>query len=75
MDDLGRPPFMEIPKLPWQLFCDLRLELRQQREKLQQQLCNLLQQFSEMRGEQEILCLGRAAARPFILIDDVGETW
>lgn len=35
-----------------------QLELRQQREKLQQQLCNLLQQFSEMRGEQEILCTG-----------------
>lgn len=35
-----------------------QLELRQQREKLQQQLCNLLQQFSEMRGEQEILCRG-----------------
>ena len=37
---------------------DPRLELRQQREKLQQQLMDLLQQFSQMRGEQEILFLG-----------------
>ena len=35
-----------------------QLELRQQREKLQQQLCDLLQQFSEMRVEQEVLCEG-----------------
>lgn len=39
-----------------------QLELRQQREKLQQQLCNLLQQFSEMRGEQEILCKGESTS-------------
>eukprot|EP00438_Fugacium_kawagutii_P007926 Skav203708 [mRNA] locus=scaffold259:485555:487778:- [translate_table: standard] len=39
-------------QLIWTL---LRLELRHQREKLQQQLCDLLQQFSEMRGEQESL--------------------
>ena len=65
-------PSSQVAMVPW-LASDLRLELRQQREKLQQQLCNLLQQFPEMRGEQEILCLGRA--RSFIILIDWWCGW